>query len=60
MNPVLVVSYLVAAGIEIAFPLLVGVWLVRRFHLHWVVFGYGFAVFLLSQVLTRVPAVPIR
>jgi uncharacterized membrane protein YhfC len=59
MNPVLVVSYLVAATIEIVFPLLVGVWLVRRFQLHWVVFGYGFAVFLLSQVVTRVPLVQV-
>jgi uncharacterized membrane protein YhfC len=59
MNPVLVVSYLIAAAVEIAFPLLVGFWLVRRFHLHWVVFGYGFVVFLLSQVLTRVPAVQV-
>ena len=59
LNPVLVVSYLVAAGIEIVFPLLVGLWLVRRFHLHWVVFGYGFAVFLLSQVVTRVPAIQV-
>jgi uncharacterized membrane protein YhfC len=59
LNPVLIVSYLVAAGIEIAFPLLAGFWLVRRFHLHWVVFAYGFAVFLLSQIVTRVPAVQV-
>jgi uncharacterized membrane protein YhfC len=59
MNPVLVVSYLVAAAVEIGFPLLVGFWLARRFHLHWVVFGYGFVVFLLSQVITRVPAVQV-
>lgn len=59
MNPVLVASYLVAAGIEIGFPLLVGVWLVRRFHLHWIVFGYGFVVFLLSQLVTRVPAIQV-
>lgn len=57
LNPVLVASYLLAAAIEIVLPLLLGFWLVRRFHLHWVVFGYGFAVFLLSQVVTRVPAV---
>jgi len=59
LNPVLIVSYLVAAGVEIAFPLLAGFWLVRRFHLHWVVFGYGFAVFLLSQIVTRVPAIQV-
>ena len=55
----LVAGFLVALAIEIAFPLLVGAWLVRRFGLRWVVFIYGAVVFVVSQMLIRIPLVQV-
>ena len=59
MNTLLVVSFLVALVVDVAFPLLLGAWLVRRYHLRWVIFFYGAVVFVLAQLVTRVPLIQI-
>ncbi len=56
MDPRLVPSFLVAIAFEVLFPLLLGLWLARRFRVPWKLFGYGALIFFLSQVLTRIPA----
>jgi uncharacterized membrane protein YhfC len=55
----LVAAFLVAVAVEIAFPLLVGAWLARRFGLHWIVFIYGAVVFVVAQLLIRIPLVAL-
>lgn len=57
MHPLLVPAYGVAIAIEILLPLALALWLQRRYRVSWKVFGYGALVFLVFQVLTRVPAI---
>jgi uncharacterized membrane protein YhfC len=48
-----------AAAIEILFPLGLALWIARRWRVSWKFFGYGALIFLVFQLLTRVPAVQI-
>jgi uncharacterized membrane protein YhfC len=56
VNPVLVTSFSVAALVEILAPLLLAVFLARRFGGRWRYWLCGLLVFLLSQGITRIPA----
>jgi uncharacterized membrane protein YhfC len=56
VNPLLVTSFAVAALVDILAPLLLAVFLARRFGGRWRYWLYGLLVFLLSQGVTRVPA----
>jgi hypothetical protein len=56
LNPLLVTSLAVAALVDIVAPVVLAVFLARRFHGRWRYWLYGLLVFLLSQGLTRVPA----
>jgi uncharacterized membrane protein YhfC len=55
MDPRLILSYLLAIAIEILFPLLLAIWLRRRFRITWSLLGYGALIFLVFQILTRLP-----
>lgn len=57
MNSLLVGSFLVAFAIDVVSPIVVGLLIWRRFRPRGRVWFYGAGVFLLFQVLTRVPAV---
>jgi len=59
LNPLLLASYVVAIAFDIIFPLVVGFLIWRRYRVSWRFFLYGMLVFLLSQLLTRVPLVQI-
>jgi uncharacterized membrane protein YhfC len=56
VNPPLVMSFAVAALVDILAPLLLAVFLARRYGGRWRYWLYGLLVFLLSQGVTRVPA----
>jgi uncharacterized membrane protein YhfC len=55
----LVASFVVAIAFDIIFPLVVGVFIWKRYRVSWRFFLYGALVFLLSQLLTRVPLVQL-
>lgn len=59
MNAGLLVTQALAAVVDIAFPLLLAIWIARRFRVSWKFFGYGALVFLIFQLLTRVPAMQV-
>jgi uncharacterized membrane protein YhfC len=59
VNGLLVLSFLVAVIVDFGFPIALGVWLVRRYGLRWDVFGFGAVVFLLSQLVTRIPLIQV-
>ncbi len=59
LDPRLVLSYAIAIAFDIVFPLIVGYVIHRRYNVRWRFFLYGALVFLLSQILTRVPLVQI-
>ncbi|HZQ09572.1 MAG TPA: YhfC family glutamic-type intramembrane protease [Anaerolineae bacterium] len=59
LDPRLVMSYAVAIAFDIVFPLIVGYVIHRRYNVRWRFFLYGALVFLLSQIVTRVPLVQI-
>jgi uncharacterized membrane protein YhfC len=59
VNPFIIVSYLIAIGIDVAFPLLLAVWVRRKYGVQWTFFLYGALVFLVFQILTRVPAIQV-
>ncbi len=59
LNPLLIAAFGAAIVFEIIFPLLVGYFIHRRFGVRWKIFLYGALVFLLSQLITRVPAVQV-
>jgi len=56
LNPLLVTSFSLAGLVELLAPVLLGVFLSRRFAGRWRYWWYGVLVFLLSQGITRVPA----
>lgn len=56
VNPLLVTSFVVAALVDILAPLLLAVFVARRYGGRWRYWLYGLLVFLLSQGITRVPA----
>ncbi len=56
LDPRLILSLVLSIAFYILFPLLLGLWLHRRLGLPWRLFGYGALVFLVFQLLTRVPA----
>jgi uncharacterized membrane protein YhfC len=56
MDTGLLISILVAAAVEILFPLGLGLWIARRWRVPWKFFFYGVAIFLVFQELTRIPA----
>src|SRR5580765_5292708 len=55
VDPRLIGSYAVAIGFDILFPLLVGFFIHRRYHVRWRFFLYGALVFFLSQIVIRIP-----
>lgn len=59
LDPRLVPTFVAAIAFEIFFPLVVGYYIHRRFGVRWRFFLYGALVFLLSQLITRVPLVQI-
>ncbi len=59
LPPAFVASSLAAAAFEILFPLVVALFVQRRLGVGWRYFGYGALVFLVSQILTRLPAVQV-
>jgi len=59
LNPLLVLSYLIAIAIDILFPLLLALWVGRKYRVRWRFFLYGALVFFICQLLTRVPAIQI-
>lgn len=59
LDPRLVASYSLAIAFDIVFPLIVGYFIHRRFGVRWRIFLYGALVFLLSQLLTRIPLVQL-
>jgi uncharacterized membrane protein YhfC len=56
VNTLLVCCYVVAGIANIALPIALGIGLVKRFRVRWRMWLYGVLVFLLFQVLTRIPA----
>jgi uncharacterized membrane protein YhfC len=58
-DPLLVLSFIIALIVDVGFPLLVGAWLVRRFRLRPVVFIYGAVVFVVAQMVLRLPLVQL-
>ena len=56
VNPFLIASFAVAALVDVLAPLLLAVYLMRRYQGRWRYWLYGLLVFLLSQGITRVPA----
>ncbi|MDN7026144.1 YhfC family intramembrane metalloprotease [Methanoculleus sp. FWC-SCC1] len=50
MDPLVVATFAVVVLLEIAIPLLLGWWIVRRFGVSWKVFGYGALFFVVVQV----------
>ena len=59
LNPLLILSYLIAIAIDILFPLLLALWVRRRYRVRWKFFLYGALVFFVCQILTRVPAIQV-
>jgi uncharacterized membrane protein YhfC len=59
INPMLVASYAVAVLVDVLFPLAVALFLARRFRASWWFWLLGVLVFLVSQVLTRIPALSL-
>jgi uncharacterized membrane protein YhfC len=59
LDPALVFGFALAIVFDILFPLVVGYAIHRRFGVRWRFFLYGALVFLLSQLLTRIPIVQI-
>lgn len=59
MNPLLIASFAVAIVFDVIFPLVVGYIIHRRYQVSWRYFLYGALVFLVSQLLTRVPATQV-
>jgi len=55
VNALLVASFAVSALIDIGAPLALAVFIARRWQGRWRYWGVGILVFLLSQVVTRVP-----
>ena len=56
VNPLLVISFAVAALVDLGAPLALALFLARRCHGRWRYWLYGVLVFLLSQGFTRIPA----
>jgi hypothetical protein len=56
VNPLLVTSFTAAALVAILAPLLLGVFLARRYGVRWRYWLYGLLVFLVSQGITVIPA----
>lgn len=59
LDPRLIATFALAIAFEIIFPLVVGYVIHRRFGVRWRIFLYGALVFLLSQLLTRIPLVQL-
>lgn len=59
MDSIVVTTWLISIIVEVGFPFLVAIWLSRRFGLRWRVFWYGALVFLVAQLLIRVPLVSV-
>ncbi len=59
LNLPLIMGYALAISVEILFPLVVGFYIHRRYGVAWRIFLYGALVFLLSQMVTRIPLVQI-
>lgn len=56
VNPLVIVSYLRSLGIDILLPLLLALWVRRTHEVRWRSFLYGALVFLVCQILIRLPA----
>ncbi|MDD1715492.1 MAG: YhfC family intramembrane metalloprotease [Methanolinea sp.] len=51
MNSLVVLTFFLAGAAEIAIPLLLGYFIVRKFGLNWKIFVYGALFFILSQLI---------
>lgn len=51
MDPLVVLTFIVVAGMEILFPILVGYWIFRRYRVPWRIFGYGVLFFVIVQIV---------
>jgi uncharacterized membrane protein YhfC len=56
LNPLLVASFAVAVLVDLLAPIVLAVFLARRLGGRWRYWWYGLLVFLLSQGVTRIPA----
>lgn len=59
LDPRLTISFGASIAFDIIMPLAVGFIIARHYHVSWRYFGFGALVFLLSQLITRVPAVQV-
>jgi uncharacterized membrane protein YhfC len=59
MNTGLLVTMILAAAVEILFPLALGLWIARRWRVPWKFFLYGAIIFLVFQEFTRIPALSL-
>ncbi|HEX6288183.1 MAG TPA: YhfC family glutamic-type intramembrane protease [Herpetosiphonaceae bacterium] len=54
-----IVSFIVVAIFDLLFPLLLALWLKRRYHARWLSFFVGITVFTITQILIRIPIVAL-
>ena len=57
MNTGLIASFVIAVAFDILFPLLIAFLIWRRYGVSWKIFLYGAIVFLVTQMLLRIPLV---
>lgn len=55
----LVTSYGLAIAVQIGFPILLAIWVRRTYRTRWRYFGFGAAVFFVSQMITRIPLIQL-
>lgn len=55
MNPALIPTYILAIAFEFVFPLLIAFLIWQRYRVSWRFFLYGALVFLVTQMLIRIP-----
>jgi uncharacterized membrane protein YhfC len=59
INPLTIASYLIGIGIDIGFPLLLALWVRKKYGVRWKFLPSGALVFFVCQILTRVPAIEV-
>ncbi|MHB1294648.1 MAG: YhfC family intramembrane metalloprotease [Anaerolineae bacterium] len=59
MQTAVIVAWAVAVLIEIGFPIALAIWFKKRYGVNWRVFLYGALVFLVFQMILRIPAVQV-
>ncbi|MHB0857102.1 MAG: YhfC family intramembrane metalloprotease [Anaerolineae bacterium] len=59
MQTAVIVTWVIAILIQIGFPIALAIWFKRRYDVTWRVFLFGALVFLVFQLILRVPAVQL-